>query len=190
MLVDKDAHQRETIIVTHLTGLQWRNRRGGGQGAEFPRDFWPGNFCWPIGKEWQGKKGKWCRKGKSKKERWKIENLKMEGGKVTKWGEDLFFFFTYQNHWNLFWVYQNGNFLTGKKAFHAGKKIRKNDFAPAPEKYSSCALVGLKFIFAHAWTNASNYWKCISKRDFPNKIQSTKRCIVILFTIPLIPCFP
>ena len=70
-------------------------------------------------KERTGKKGKWRRKeGKSIKERWK-----REGGKVTKWGEDL------QIHWNLFWVNQNGNFLPGK-AFHAGEKIRKNDFPP------------------------------------------------------------
>ena len=35
------------------------------------------------------------------------------------------------------WVYQNGNFLMGKKKFNAGK----NDFAPS-EKYSSYAPGG------------------------------------------------
>ena len=55
----------------------------------------------------------------------------MEGGKITKWGEDLFFFFffsfsTFQNHWNFFGL--------PKWKF----SIRKNDFAPS-EKYSSYA---------------------------------------------------
>ena len=43
----------------------------------------------------------------------------MEGGNVTKWGIFFFFvlfflFFTFQNHWNFFWVYRNRNFLLGK----------------------------------------------------------------------------
>ena len=70
--------------------------------------------------------------------RWKIENVR---GKVTKWGEDFrtFFFslFTFQNHWNLFWLYQNGNFLSGK-GISSREKIRKNNFASS-EKYSSYA---------------------------------------------------
>ena len=36
---------------------QWRNRRVGG-GRVPPRDFWPGNFCWRIGKKEERKKGK------------------------------------------------------------------------------------------------------------------------------------
>ena len=43
----------------------------------------------------------------------------MEVGKVIKRGEDLFFFlwlFTFENNGNLFWVYQNMNFLLGKKS--------------------------------------------------------------------------
>ena len=113
--------------------VQWRNRRGGGPGRQSapPRDFWPGNFCWRIGKNKARKKGK---------------QLEMEVGKVIKRGEDLFFFFffpspllfTFENSGNLFWVYQNGNFLPGKSSFHAGKKIRKNDFAPS-ENYACYA---------------------------------------------------
>ena len=52
---------------------QWHNRQGSG-GRVPPRDFWPGNFCWPTGKR-EGKKGKCSRKeGKSNKGKWKIEN--------------------------------------------------------------------------------------------------------------------
>ena len=90
------------------------------------------------GKERQGKKGtwawwgKWSRKeGKSKQGRWKIENERRKSYKMRR---GLFFFcfcffvfcfcflflfcfvfFTFQNQcWNLFWVYQNRNFLPGK----------------------------------------------------------------------------
>ena len=47
------------------------------------------------------------------------------------------FFFAFENDGNLWRVYQNGNFLGGK-AFHAGKRIRKNDFIPS-EKYACYA---------------------------------------------------
>ena len=78
-------------------------------------DFWPGNFCWPIGKRKARKKGKWSRKeGKLKKGRWKIEN----GRKSYK----ISLFKTTE----IFWVNQNGL----EKAFHARKKIRKNDLCP------------------------------------------------------------
>ena len=122
---------------------QWRNSRGVGAGRGgrvSPRDFSPGNFCWPIGKR-EGRK-----KGKMEKENRKREDGKLKiGGKVAKWGEDLvfvlflflFLLFTFQNHWNLFRVYQNGNFLSGKSISHR-EKIRKNDFAPS-EKFSSYA---------------------------------------------------
>ena len=66
---------------------------------------------------WEEKKES-CKRGGGK--------LEMEVGKVIKRGEDpflLFFFFvlfcffllfTFENNVNLFWVYQNGNFLLGK----------------------------------------------------------------------------
>ena len=94
----------------------------GAGGQSSPRDFWPGNFYWPTGKREAEKIGKMEQKRRKigKKERWKIENGKRkEGGKVKN--EERTFLFV--------WVYQNGNFLLGKK-------IRKNDFAPS-EKYSS-----------------------------------------------------
>ena len=51
-----------------------------------------------------------------------MENWKWKQENVRKRGEDLFFFFfffffllfTFENDENLFWVYQNGNFLPGK----------------------------------------------------------------------------
>ena len=39
----------------------------------------------------------------------------------------FFFFslFTFKNHWNLFWVYQNGNFLAGRSISRRGKNQEK-----------------------------------------------------------------
>ena len=94
---------------------------GGSRGCKVPpRDFWP------------GKKGKRSENWEENKENYKRESgkLKMEGEKVTKMRWELFlfsFFFlllTFQNPQNLFWVYQNGNFLQGK-SISCWKKIRK-----------------------------------------------------------------
>ena len=66
----------------------------------------------------------------------------MEAGKRQKkrWGPFFFFLlFTFENDENLFWVYQNGNFLPGK-SISRREKIRKNDFAPS-EKYACYAPV-------------------------------------------------
>ena len=62
----------------------------------------------------------------------------MDVGKERKRGEDLFFFFfffsfllfIFEKDGNLFWVYQNGNFLPGKSHFHAGKKSGKMTLLP------------------------------------------------------------
>ena len=55
----------------------------------------------------------------------------MEVGKVIKRGEDL------ENEGNLFWVYQNGNFLPGKN-ISLREQNQENDFAPS-EKYACYA---------------------------------------------------
>ena len=111
----------------------------GGQSA--PRHFWPGNFCWSIGKREARKTGK-LEKKRRKIEKGKGGKLKLEGAKVTKWGEDFFFFFffffcfslfTFQSHWNLFWVYQNGKFLPGKGIWRR-EKIQEKWLCP-PLKY-------------------------------------------------------
>ena len=99
----------------HIDCTQWRNSWGGGRGQSAPRHFSPGNFCWPTRKrERQGKMEK-------KKKRRKIKEsgkFEMEGKKLQNEKRTFFFFFfcffTFQNHWNLFWVYQSGNFLPGK----------------------------------------------------------------------------
>ena len=108
-----------------IAKTQWRNRWGG---RVPPETFDQEISADLLGKEKQGKRGKWGKK----KENWKREDgkLKMEGGKVTKWGEAFFFFFfflpfTFQNHWNLFWVYQNWNFLPGKSISHREKNLEK-----------------------------------------------------------------
>ena len=69
-------------------------------------------------KKRQGKRGKWV---KIEKKRRKGGKLEIEVGKVIKieWGLFFFFFFffllvTFENDGNLFWIYQNGNFLPGK----------------------------------------------------------------------------
>ena len=104
---------------------------GGGQGAEYP-------FHWEIfadlpGKERQGKNGNGQERRKIVKS--KVENWKWKGKKVWKQAEDFFFFFfllfTFGNHWNLFEVYQNGNFCR-EKSFHAAGKNQESDFAPPP----------------------------------------------------------
>ena len=83
-----------------------------------------------LGKERQGKKEKGV-KIEKKKENCKREGgkLKMEGGKVTKWGEDPFFFACH--------FLKPLKFVLGlsKWKFSTGKNIRKNDFAPS-EKFS------------------------------------------------------
>ena len=118
---------------------QWHNRRGQGRQSA-PRDFWPGNFCWRIGKKEARKKGKrkkgenWKlrrKKGKLWKGRWKLE---LEVGKVIKRGEALFFFFFFAFH---FWKQQKfvlglpkSEFSTGKKHFTSGKKSGKITLPP------------------------------------------------------------
>ena len=68
------------------------------------------------GKERQGKMENWEEKKEMK------EKMKMEGGKVRKWGEALFSGST-----------KMGIFYR-EKVFHDGKKIREKDFVPS-EKY-------------------------------------------------------
>ena len=102
-------------------GSQWRNRRGAG-GQSAPRDFWPGNFCWRIGKKEARKKGK---RGENWEE--KVENWKWKQENVRKRGEDLFFFllFTFENDENLFWSTKMGFFLPGKSISRREKNQEK-----------------------------------------------------------------
>ena len=118
---------------------QWSNRRGG---AECPSE----TSDWEIFADISGKKETRGKRVKIEKKRRKIVKGKGENWKygsrksnIQRADEDLFFFFffffafTFENDGNLFWVYQNGNFLLGKI-------IRKNDFALS-EKYAWYAPV-------------------------------------------------
>ena len=81
--------------------------------------------------------------GKLKKGRWKIENWSRKSSKKSSGPRP------FENDRNLFWVYQNGNFLLGK-SISRREKIRKNDFAPS-EKYACYAP-------AWVWDNLSKPW--------------------------------
>ena len=107
----------------------------GKQSGPPPQDFWLGNFCWPTGKREERENGA------EKKENWKRKGGKLINGrrKSYKMSRGLFFFFfTFQNHWNLFWVYQNGNFLPGKSVSRQEKNQEK--WLCPSEKYSSTPL--------------------------------------------------
>ena len=127
------SKERQHEVWKKTSNKQWHNRGGG---RVPPRDFWLGNFCWPTRKKKARKKGKRGKNWEEKKENCKREGekLKVEGGKVRKWGEDPFFFcFSHFKTTNLFWVYQNGNFLPGKSI--SRRENRKNDFTPS-KKFS------------------------------------------------------
>ena len=127
--------------VTHWRRQRQRSGVTGGGGQIAPQTSDREIFAEVSGKKRQGKNGK----GVKKKENCKREGgkLEMEVGKVVKWGEDLFFFFffffffTFENDGNLFWVYQNGNFLPGKNISRR-EKNRKSYFAPS-EKHACYA---------------------------------------------------
>ena len=121
---DASAVVLRTFNYVSILLQQWRDSRGQG-GRVPPCHFSPGNFCWPTTKREARKKGKMEKKRKKnqKKGKWKIENGRGKSDKMRRrpWGpfffpSSSFFFFllTFQNHWNLFWVYQNGYFLHGK----------------------------------------------------------------------------
>ena len=73
-------------------------------------------------------------KKRKKIEKGKVENWKWKEEKSQNKERTYFFFFfvTFQNHWNLFWVYQNGNFPPGK-SISCRKKIQEKMTLP-PQK--------------------------------------------------------
>ena len=118
-------YRQEMMTQCKRTPVQWRNRRGGGGGAECPPETSDREiFAAVSGKKRQGKKGKG----------WKLSRkggkLEMEAGKRQKkrWGPFFclfFLLFTFENDENLFWVYQNGNFLPGKSISRREKNQEK-----------------------------------------------------------------
>ena len=140
-----------TSLVNHCgynsAWKQWRNRRGGGggQGAEYPPEISDRQIFADVSrKKRQGKKGKGVKIEKKKR--------KIVKGKVGNWksykekGDDLFFFFFFFFFFCFSVLKQTEIYFGSTKigifyreeAFHAGKKIRKNDFAPS-EKYACYA---------------------------------------------------
>ena len=89
-----------------------------------------------LGKKRQGKKGKEVKIEKKRRKivnNGKVENWKWKVGKLQNEERIFFFFFllvTFQNHSNLFWVYQNGNFLPGISISHQEKKSGKMTLPP------------------------------------------------------------
>ena len=77
-------------------------------------------FADVSGKKRQGKKGE---RGENWEE--KVENWKLKQENIIKRGEDFFLLFTFENDENLFWVYQNGNFLPGKSISRREKNQEK-----------------------------------------------------------------
>ena len=117
------------------------------------------------GKRETSKNGKWSRKEvKPKKGRWKMGSGRRESYKMRR---GLFFFvfvffflfllFTFENHSNFFWVYQNGNFLPGKIISTPVKKSGKNDFAPS-EKYSCYAPGCIQMVVAYPEKIRRSFW--------------------------------
>ena len=98
------------------------------------------------GENWDEKKEN-CKN--CKREGGKLEiKVGMKVGKAIKRGEDLFFsffffflLFTFENDGNLFWDYQKWKILYREKAFHVGKKIRKDDFAPSEKNMPVTPLI-------------------------------------------------
>ena len=107
---------------------------GGGQSG--PLTFFTGKFLLTYGKK-RGKEERENEEEEKDKERLKTENGRV---KSTKESRGLFFFFfpcsfssfclSLLNHWNLFGVYQNGQFLPEKGIFHAVKKSGKVTLPP------------------------------------------------------------
>ena len=117
--------------------LQWRNRQGG---RVPPRDYWLGNFSWPIWKKVARKKWKRVENEEEKKETCEREGgkLKMEGGNALFKTTKICFGCT-----------KNINFLPGKRNSRPEKNLekwlcplRKNScYAPGELKQSVQELV-------------------------------------------------
>ena len=123
------------VIISTRTNMVISGVTGGGRGQSAPKtsEVLTGKyFCWPSGKKEARGKG-WKLRRKEGIQNCKREGVKleMEGGKVTKWGGPFFFFFFFFlslslfKTTNLFWVYQNGNFLPGKSILRRGKNQEK-----------------------------------------------------------------
>ena len=122
--------------------------KAGGREQSAPWGFSLGNFCIPTRKRKGRQKVKMENKGR--------KTVNGQGRSLIMSRGPFFFFFTFRNNWNLFWVYQNGNFLPGKSISRQWEKFWKSRSAPS-EKYSSyaptrsylssCTFIHLKIVF-------------------------------------------
>ena len=96
--------------------------------------------------------------------------------------EEFFFFFllfTFENDRNLFWVYQNGNFLLGKKHFTSGKNQGKwlcpQKNMPVTPLRSGINLEMVRTSFQLAGLN----WSILkhSKLYFVKQVQQSMVCL-------------
>ena len=132
------ANMLYILLQKRETKHQWVPKYSGvtgrGQGAECPQETSDREISANL------PENRGMEKRKMEQKRRKIR--KIEKGKVEKWkwnekkwqNEEttffFFFFFHFSNHWNLFWVYQNENFLPGKSISCRKKKSGKLTLPP------------------------------------------------------------
>ena len=133
------AHRIGTIAVIWYRFEQWRNSRGEGAGGTgVPPTLLTGKLMLTYREKRGKEKGEMEEEKKEnrKREGGEVGKLKMEGRKVTKWGEDffllllllLFFLFCFS-------LFKITEICFGSTKIFCREKIRKNDFAPS--EYSS-----------------------------------------------------
>ena len=133
-------------IDSGITGRGWGDRVP-------PWHFSPGNFCWPIRKRQGRQKGKWRRRKIKKgggEGRLKIENGRRKSYKVRR--GPFFFFFAFHFSKPLKFVLglpTKMGICHREKAYRAGKKFRKNDFAPLKKFLLMPLAIGSIFQIYH-----------------------------------------
>ena len=147
----------------------------GGRGKSAPQRLLTRKFLLAY-REKRGKEKRGENREK-KKENCKTKGgkLKMEGEKVTNWGEDFFFFFFF--FFCIFFfifcfsLFKITKFVLGlpKWKFSTGKKIMKNDFAPsekfscyAPDRHLPSIMQYLYEFVSDSWLKSSyagNVWQ-------------------------------
>ena len=143
MICEYSLHLKKATICTNLvakTQSLWATGKFQARGTlPPPRFFSPRNFCWPTGKKGARKKVKKGKMGRTRSKSWQGRGvkLKMEGEKVWKQADYLFFFF-FACHFLkslkfvLFRV-PKWTILLGKIIFYA-RKNQKNWLCPPPLK--------------------------------------------------------
>ena len=127
-VIQKEPTSHDETSFTAINPYTPSGVTGGGAGGQSapPETSDREIFADISGKKREGKKGKGV---KIEKKRWKIGNgsRKTSEKEVRTFFFFFFFFllFTFENDENLFWVYQNGNFLPGKSISRREKNQKK-----------------------------------------------------------------